>query len=129
VDLWTSIRWDAPACLLNDTGACEPGRDRADGTGLFGIHLLTPETAATTHYHFCAVRQNAVPRDGEADEHIRAQLTELRRRAFEEQDRSIIEAQQRNITRSGGNLRPALLSVDAGVVRYHRVLDELRGCR
>jgi vanillate O-demethylase monooxygenase subunit len=93
---------------------------------LFGVHLLTPETATTTHYHFCAVRQNAVQRDVAADEHIRTQLSELRHRAFEEQDRAMIEAQQRNITRSAGEMRPALLSVDAGIVRYHRMVEELR---
>lgn len=126
VDIWTRIRWNAPGCLLNDTGACEPGTDRSTGTGLFGVHLLTPETATTTHYLFCAVRQNAVQRAAGADERIVGELTELRRRAFEEQDRTMIEAQQRNIIRSGGNMRPALLSVDAGVVRYHRIVDELR---
>lgn len=126
VDIWTSIRWNAPGCLLNDTGACFPGSDRSTGTGLFGVHLLTPETATTTHYHFCAIRQNVLQRDSEADEQIRAQLSELRHRAFEEQDRAMIEAQQRNITRSARDLRPALLSVDAGVVRYHRILGEFR---
>jgi vanillate O-demethylase monooxygenase subunit len=126
VDIWTRIRWDAPGCLLNDTGACAPGTDRSTGTGLFGVHLLTPETATTTHYHFCAVRQNAVQRDVAADEHIRTQLSELRHRAFEEQDRAMIETQQRNITRSAGEMRPALLSVDAGIVRYHRMVEELR---
>jgi phenylpropionate dioxygenase-like ring-hydroxylating dioxygenase large terminal subunit len=126
VDIWTRIRWDAPGCLLNDTGACAPGADRGSGTGLYGVHLLTPETATTTHYHFCAVRQKTVRRDAGADEHIRAQLSELRHRAFEEQDRAMIEAQQRNITRCAGELRPALLSVDAGIVRYHRIVDEIR---
>jgi phenylpropionate dioxygenase-like ring-hydroxylating dioxygenase large terminal subunit len=127
VDIWTRIRWDAPGCLLNDTGACAPGAARESGTSLHGVHLLTPETATTTHYHFCAVRQQTVPRDAAADERIRAQLSELRHRAFEEQDRAMIEAQQRNISRSGGTLKPALLSVDAGIVRYHRIVDELRG--
>jgi vanillate O-demethylase monooxygenase subunit len=126
VDIWTRIRWNAPGCLLNDTGACAPNTDRSTGTGLYGIHLLTPETATTTHYHFCAVRQNTVQRDPAADEHIRGQLSELRHRAFEEQDRAMIEAQQRNISRSNGDLRPAPLSVDAGIVRYHRIIDELR---
>jgi vanillate O-demethylase monooxygenase subunit len=126
VDIWTRIRWNAPGCLLNDTGACAPGSDRTTGTGLYGVHLLTPETATTTHYHFCAVRQNAVERAATADESIRAQLSELRYQAFEKQDRAMIEAQQRNITRSAGALRPALLSVDNGVVRYHKIVDELR---
>jgi len=126
VDIWTRIRWDAPGCLLNDTGACAPGTEPSTGTGLFGVHLLTPETATTTHYHFCAVRQNTIEREPAADERIRAQLSDLRHRAFEEQDRAMIEAQQRNIMRSGGDLKPALLSVDAGIVRYHRIVDELR---
>jgi phenylpropionate dioxygenase-like ring-hydroxylating dioxygenase large terminal subunit len=122
----TRIRWDAPGCLINDTGACAPGTDQATGTGVFGVHLLTPETPTTTHYHFCAVRQNPIPRDPQADERIRGLLSELRHRAFEEQDRAMIEAQQRNISRNGGTMRPALLSVDAGIVRYHRLADALR---
>ena len=44
VDLWMDMRWDAPGCLLNDTGVTDPGATRDQGTGFWGTHFLTPET-------------------------------------------------------------------------------------
>lgn len=123
VDVWTSIRWDPPACLVNDTGACAPGRPRSEGTGVLGTHFLTPETATTTHYHFCAVRQR--PLAHVESGRIRERISTLRRRAFEDQDRTMIEAQQKNVTRTGRSVRPSLIGVDAGVMRRYHVLDEL----
>ena len=49
----------------------------------------------------------------------------MRRFAFAEQDAPVIEAQQRNIDSSPEPLDPMILSVDAGPVRYKRVLEKM----
>ena len=55
------------------------------------------------------------------------QLSRLRRFAFEEQDRPMVEAQQRAYDRAGGPeaLKPVMLSIDTGPIRARRILDRL----
>ena len=124
VDHWSSMRWSSPGCMLNNSGVTHVGGTREEGAGIFGTHFLTPETETTTLYHFAAVRQN--PRSwGEAiDAEIRAQMSDLRRHAFEDQDKAIIDAQQRNVLDPCADTsRPVLLDIDAGPARFKRMLD------
>jgi vanillate O-demethylase monooxygenase subunit len=87
--------------------------------------LLTPETDRTTIYHFTAVRWNVLTQDAALNAEIKETLTRTRRFAFEEQDAPMIEDQQRLIDASPVPLRPALLAIDVGPVRYKRILDRL----
>ena len=57
-DFWDTMRWDAPGCFLLDTGVHAPGESKERGTGIYAVHLLTPQTATSTNYLFSAVRQN-----------------------------------------------------------------------
>jgi phenylpropionate dioxygenase-like ring-hydroxylating dioxygenase large terminal subunit len=125
IDMWQNITWVPPASLLLDVGATAPGRPRSEGTGNWAGHFLTPETETSTLYHFVAVRQNPIPRN-EADEaRVMSRLAELRKAAFAGQDEPMIRAQYENIARAGSRFTPRLLSVDAGVVRWRRVMDGL----
>src|SRR5699024_864396 len=94
VDLWAAMRWTAPSALLNDAGVTSVGGSRDDGTGIFGIHVLTPESARSTLYHFVAIRQNPLPFPEAEKEEIVRKLSELRRYAFVEQDEPMIRGQQ-----------------------------------
>lgn len=123
VEKWNAVRWNAPGAILLQTGLVEVGRPHDEGTGYYGVHLLTPETKTTTHYHFTAVRWG-IRTEPSADEAIRDRLTEMRRFAFEAQDVVMIEAQQRRIDEAG-EYRPTLFAVDVGPVRYGRILDRL----
>jgi vanillate O-demethylase monooxygenase subunit len=126
VDHWANMRWSAPSTLLNDTGVCDPGQPTETGTGIFGAHLLTPETETSTHYLFSSVMQNPRSWGEPLDTEIRAQLSEMRRFAFEEQDKVIIDRQQEFITDLGDALpKPVFLESDAGPVRFRRILDGL----
>jgi len=125
VDLWASMRWTAPCNLLNDAGVKAVGDAREQGTGIYGIHLLTPQTERSTLYHFVAIRQNPLPFPEAEKEAIGRKLGELRRYAFAEQDEPMIRGQQRAIDRASAPLSPTLLSIDAGPVRYRRILDRL----
>jgi vanillate O-demethylase monooxygenase subunit len=85
VDTWDSIRWDAPGCFLLDVGAHAPGATKAEGSGLYAVHLLTPETATSTHYNFSAVRQNMAAGARPSPE-ISRKIGEMRRDIFINQD-------------------------------------------
>ena len=52
-------------------------------------------------------------------------MSHLRRVAFEDQDQVIIKAQQDVIAEQAEPVRPVLLEIDLGPVRYKRVLDKL----
>ncbi|NKQ56987.1 aromatic ring-hydroxylating dioxygenase subunit alpha [Amycolatopsis sp. K13G38] len=124
VDTWTDFRWDPPSHLLLDVGVTPPGRPKEEGTGYFGTHILTPETATTTHYHTAAARWGIQP--GTESSGVRLKVSDMRRFAFEEQDEPMIRAQHRTIQAFGADApRPVLLETDAGVVRWHRIMDEL----
>jgi vanillate O-demethylase monooxygenase subunit len=119
------MRWDAPGCFLLDTGVNAPGQTRADGTGYWAVHLLTPQTATSTNYLFSAVRQN-VHNGKPATPEIAAKIGELRRHIFQTQDLVMIEAQQQIIQRyPQATGRAALFSIDVGPARYKRVLRTL----
>jgi vanillate O-demethylase monooxygenase subunit len=124
VDKWTNIRWTPASNILLETGMAPTGATRASGTGYFGFHILTPETERSTLYFFTSVRWNPMT-DAAADAKIRETLSVSRREVFLSQDGPIIEAQQQRIDQAGGTLRPALLAIDAGPVRYAKIIDTM----
>jgi phenylpropionate dioxygenase-like ring-hydroxylating dioxygenase large terminal subunit len=124
VDLWFTMRWTPPGYLLVDAGVHEVGRSPESGTNILGVHLLTPETPLTTCYHFVAVRPGNVGNDDQSTA-VRDAISALRRKAFADQDKPMIEAQQRNMLRTAERLAPTLLSVDVGPVRYKKILAGL----
>jgi phenylpropionate dioxygenase-like ring-hydroxylating dioxygenase large terminal subunit len=123
-DQWNTISWYAPSNMILEFGASKPGEPKEKGTGYFAIHLLTPETDRSTHYHYTASRWNVLT-DDEQNVKIRDKIYEMRTFAFAEQDVPVIEAQQRCMDQAQEPLRPALLSIDAGPLRYRKVLDRL----
>ncbi|MGE4340284.1 MAG: Rieske 2Fe-2S domain-containing protein [Pigmentiphaga sp.] len=126
VDHWAEITWLAPSCLINDSGVSALGAPRAEGTGIWGLHLLTPIHERKTRYHFAAVRQNPLPFAEPIRQDIMLKLKDLRRKAFTMEDEPMIVAQQRMLDAAGPDFRPVFLEVDGAAVRYRRVLDRLR---
>jgi phenylpropionate dioxygenase-like ring-hydroxylating dioxygenase large terminal subunit len=120
-DQWNTISWYAPSNMILEFGSSKP---KEKGTGYFAIHLLTPETERSTHYHYTAARWNVLTGD-EQNAAIRDKIYEMRTFAFAEQDVPVIEAQQVRMDQAGETLNPVLLTIDAGPVRYRRVLDRL----
>ena len=119
------MRWDAPSCLRHEAGVCPPGAGREDGITVTGTHLVTPSSKGKCTYHVAAVRIGESA--GSDDAEISEQLSALRRYAFDEQDRPILEAQQRAYDLAGGpdSLRPVMLSIDAAPLRARRVLAKI----
>lgn len=125
VDKFSTIRWMAPSTLRLYVGVCEAGKPFDTGTGYHAIHMLTPETDRTTHYFFTAVRFGVKTTDEAHNREIQGKIAKMRRFAFEEQDAPVIEAQQAIIDDAGNTLDPINLSIDAGPVRYKRILQKM----
>lgn len=124
VDTWTDFRWDVPSSLLLDVGVTEPDAPREHGTGYYGVHILTPETETTTHYHTSAARWNI--REGSETEEVRDLISDMRKFAFEEQDEPMIQAQQQIITLTGAtDGDQVMLETDVGIVRWRRIMEKL----
>lgn len=122
VDFWTSMRWDPPSCFRLDVGCHAPGETREQGAGYMGIHILTPETETTTHYHVGIVRKPVA----EGDQEFEAEIAKLRLHAFQGQDEPMMEAMQEMLGVDELLRRqPVLFSVDTGPVRMKRVLEQL----
>ena len=107
------------------TGICPPDATPESGTGWHAIHMLTPETARTTHYFFTAVRFNVLTQDDAVNAQIQDRIAAARRHAFEQEDAPVIEAQQQIIDAADTPLDPVILAVDVGPVRYKHVLQKL----
>ena len=125
VDKFTRMRWMPPSNLRLVTGICMPGAVPESGTGYHAIHMLTPESDATTHYFFTAVRFNVLTADDALNAQIQDKISTTRRFAFEEQDAPVIEAQQQLIDASLTPVDPVILAIDVGPVRYKQILRRL----
>lgn len=120
-DLILETRWNAPSCVRLD-GIGYPVGER--GNRLFtstSAHILTAQTERTSHYFYINSRTYAVG-DQRVDEAVRG----WQRRGFAEEDKPMIEAQQRCIRDADiMTLGPVLLPTDAGAIRVRRVLAAL----
>lgn len=123
VDMWTNMRWVPPSNFILDSGVHAAGlAEREDHGWYYGAHILTPEGPYTTHYHFAA----AMPRGTSLTPEEAAKFAELRRFAFQEQDKPMLDAQQEAIgTRNFWDMKPVLLTIDAGPVRMRRALERM----
>jgi phenylpropionate dioxygenase-like ring-hydroxylating dioxygenase large terminal subunit len=126
VDHWTTMRWDPPANLRNDAGIHPVSGTRDDGVGIYGAHLLTPETDHRTRYYFRAAQQDLCRDLDDPPDEVATRLGELRRFAFEDQDKPMIEAQQRNRDLEPElTATPVALRIDQGALRAQRLLADL----
>jgi len=122
VDSRSHMTWHPPALLNFDVGACLTGTPENSGLCIPQAHLITPETARTSHYFFAASR-NLKRNDPEAGK----QLFNLLDLAFRQQDEPMIEAVQHSMgeVTDLDSLRPLLLRTDAAPVTARRILRRL----
>lgn len=119
-DQWTDVTWTAPGVMLLRVGATLRGEPRERGIDTCNLHLATPETAGRTHYWYWSTRNFAI------DPQANAAIKPMVEFAFAQQDKPMLEAQQRRIgTAEFWSLKPVLLASDAGAVRARRKLDAL----
>lgn len=119
-DHWLEMRWNPPASMLLEIGACPAGAPREGGVIVHQAHILTPETAGTTHYFWATTR--SIPPSPQGD----AMLAALMGKAFSEEDKPLIEAAYANLDGADfWDAQPAFLGIDAGGTRARRLLQHL----
>ena len=119
-DQWTEVTWFAPGAMQLKVGATLRGEPRERGVDTLNLHLATPETARSCHYWFWATRNFAISAQANA------QIRPLIEHAFSQQDKPMLEAQQRAIGDAEfWSLKPVLLQGDPGAVRVRRKLQQL----
>lgn len=120
-DTFNRMRWYAPGILRLFVGSKSVGAPEEDAVLNRNVHILTPETATTSHYWFAATR-NYCTEDGELNQ----QIAETRDRIFSTEDKPMIEAiQNRMGNRDFWSMKPLLFTVDAAPVRVRRKLRKL----
>lgn len=120
-DHWLEMRWDAPAAMYLQVGACPLGADREDNPVVaHQAHILTPESSTSTHYFWATTRGFPPTDDGDA------MLRSLFGQAFDLEDKPIIEATFANMDgHDFWDLKPAYLGIDAGGTTARRILAKL----
>lgn len=122
VDMWTNMTWVAPCSFILDTGVHEVNGQREDHGWYYGVHILTPETEKTTHYHFAAI----MPPGTSMTEEQAQEFSRLRRFAFEQQDKPLMDVQQKVLEdKDFWEMKPVLLSVDVGPVKMRRKIEQI----
>jgi len=115
IDQKLHMRWHAPATMMLAIAISKAGTDHSAPIvpEMVNPHIITPETQTTSHYFY---DHDDTP-EGEA----------LMKRAFEQEDKPIVEAAQRAL----GDIdfwdaRPAILKTDSAAIRARRTLMQLR---
>ncbi len=117
------VRWDAPSVLFANTAITEVGAD-IDSTGLQtpSAHLLTPETATSSHY-FWVTGRNAKKDEQKITDMLQTGVAHI----FSTQDGPMAEAEQAAMGDSTDFLahKPLILKADAAGIRARRILRKL----
>lgn len=120
-DTFQRVRWFAPGVMRLTAGTMAAGAPQEEAMANFNAHILTPETATSSHYFYAATRNFRVD-DGELNQQIAA----ARDHIFGTEDKPMIEAiQNRMGDAEFWSLRPLLFSIDAAPVRVRRKLQKL----
>ena len=120
MDHWLDMRWDAPSCMRLDVGLAPAGDGRVAGRSSPQAHILTPETATSTHYFWAATRTYDL--DPSADEAVRARLSP----AFDHEYKPMIEAVQRELgDEDFWAAKPLFLGIDAAGTKVRRRVEAM----
>ena len=114
VDQTLHIRWHAPASMALSITMARAGSNGADliVPPMDNPHILTPETASTTHYFFTHLPG--------------AEQAAMARRVFLEEDEPMIRAQQDALAgQDFWAARPVILPSDAAAIRVRRRMMQL----
>ena len=117
VDKYLDMKWRPSSNLFLDLGVMAPGDTRESGIRTPGAHILTPESECTTHYFWCTAR------DFDLDnEDLSQRIFEIVGRAFNQEDKPIIEATQRNMVKTGARFTN-FTKGDAGSAMVRREIE------
>jgi hypothetical protein len=115
------MRWSAPSSLMLEIGWGVTGRSRTEGLITYATHILTPETATSTHYFFGTSRAYDIG-NTTATERQRT----WQHHAFRNEDEPMLAACQEMMGDAEfWSPQPILLASDSGAIRARKVLATL----
>lgn len=121
VDSWVNVLWYPNGVMILGFGATGTGRPREEGIDNWAVHIVTPETAQTTHYFFANSRNYRLE-DVEYNNHYAAAM----RHAFFSEDKPMLEGQQSRLGAADlFDCSPVLLASDEASTRARRILSRL----
>ena len=121
-DVWQEVRWFAPAAMRLISGATAAGGPKSEGFAVKNCHIITPETARTSHYFFGSTRNFRTD-----DLKLNEQMAQTRARIFATEDKPMLEQiQARMGDRDFWSMKPVILPVDAAPVLVRHTLQKLR---
>lgn len=119
INRWHTTVFKPPGFNLIENGSYPSQGSKADALERRVVHLVTPESEAVTHYFWGVARQ--YQRDDAAlTEFIRQQSSNT----FDE-DKEMLEVQQRSLGTDGGSTFPVALKTDVGPIQARRLLQRL----
>jgi vanillate O-demethylase monooxygenase subunit len=119
INRWQTALSLAPSICMTDFGVYPVGRSPDSAYRSHVLHLLTPESPTATHY-FWSVARNSRLGDAALTEMIRKAIAQT----FDE-DKVVLEIQQRQLAQHGGAVPRVALKVDEGPLRSRRQLAAL----
>ena len=120
-DMWTNVHWHPNGVMILGFGISPAGLSREEGIETWNCHIVTPETARSTHYFYFNTREYRVD-DGAYNDALAVKL----RHAFSTEDKPMIEAQQARLGDADLFERsPVLLASDQASTRARRVYARL----
>ncbi len=121
IDMWSDVTWAPPAALTVEVGGTAKGADRSAGVTTRAAHLITPQTAERSHYFWKLGRTF-----NRGDQMFGERLQQMIAAAFSNEDKPMIESQQRNLGNlTLADLHPLYLPSDGGAARARRVMERL----
>lgn len=120
IDFIMETRWTLPSNIKLTATVTEPGAAEKYLMGNDSAHLVSPEGEGSCHYFYAHCRDYGV-----GDPEVDARVREWQRIGFTEQDKPVLEAQQRKLgTRDLLEMRPVILPTDAAGIRARRILAQ-----
>ena len=120
-DSITQVTWHAPGIMKLLFSIIPPSETATNGFATLNAHLITPETATSSHYFFAATRNFR-----KDDVELNQAIARTRETVFRTEDGPTLEAVQRRMGQTDfWSMKPLLLSVDEGAVRARRILKRM----
>jgi phenylpropionate dioxygenase-like ring-hydroxylating dioxygenase large terminal subunit len=121
VDVWNSVLWHPNGVMTLRFGATTAGTPREAGIDTWAAHIVTPETARSTHYFYFNTRNFRLQ-----DAAYNVQYAAAMRYAFSVEDKPMLEGQQRRLGDTDlFDRNPVLLNTDAASTRARRLYAQL----
>lgn len=119
INRWHTSIFQPPSYVLIENGSYPASGRREDALERRVVHLMTPETEKSCHYFWGVARQYELG-NSELTRYIREGTAST----FDE-DRDMLEAQQRALDEAGAPPFSVALATDSGPIQARRMLDRL----